>query len=259
MWSVRMRASQTVVGCQSSAVNRKGSQQEIHISGAEGLYQFADIKKVAEDYLLRAMSHPKGRPDKVVITVEKIEERPRMIGCLPFSTLPCRSAEGAQKIVEELLSGAGISRRAIQKALRLLSGRAAMRGGAVMRSLSGLRAEPDRKRGLRVSRLGMEKAAGKRLSERLSKEGIDTVTVKEAIVLASKVASCKGVMAELCVSDDPGYTTGYVASKGLGYVRIPHIKKKGSLSGGRVFFIEEDADLKRVVEYLEKRPVLVTT
>lgn len=254
-----MRASKSVGRGTSCEKGGKPQPDEIHISGAEGLYEASQVSMVAEAYLLRAVHHPRGEPDKVVITVEKVRRNPRVVSCLPFSTVPCRSAGGAQKIAEELLSGSGVSRRAIRRALRLVSGRAAMRGGVVMRALSGLRVEPDRKRGLRVSRLGMEKAAGKRLSERLSKEGIDTVTVKEAIVLASKVASCRGVVAELCVSDDPGYTTGYVASKGLGYVRIPHIKKKGSLSGGRVFFIEEDADVKRVTEYLEKRPVLVAT
>ena len=34
----------------------------------------------------------------------------------------------------------------------------------------------------------------------------------EALILASKVAHAPGICAELCVSDDPDYVTGYVAS-----------------------------------------------
>jgi 6-carboxyhexanoate--CoA ligase len=65
------------------------------------------------------------------------------------------------------------------------------------------------------------------------------------------------VLAELCISDDPNYTTGYVASRRFGYVRIPCIKRKGSPCGGRVFFIQEEADVKKIVEYLERTPVVM--
>ncbi len=84
-------------------------------------------------------------------------------------------------------------------------------------------------------------------------------TVKEALILASKVAACRQVTAELCVSDDPEYTTGYVSSGRHGYVRIPHIKKKGEKKGGRVFFLEEDADIGSVIGFLEKTPVIINS
>jgi len=79
-------------------------------------------------------------------------------------------------------------------------------------------------------------------------------------VLASKVASVKGTIAELCWSDDPFYTTGYVASKKLGYVRIPHLKKEGDYHGGRVFFVDfvNTVEINDYIEEIEKTPVLVT-
>jgi 6-carboxyhexanoate--CoA ligase len=132
-----------------------------------------------------------------------------------------------------------------------------MHGAALVLSESAVRVEPDRQRGVRVSRLGILREAERRLSRRLARKGINTITVKEALVLASKVASCGDVLAELCVSDDPDYTTGYVASRGFGYVRIPNIKHKGSSSGGRVFFTKEGADVTRIVEYLERTPMIV--
>jgi 6-carboxyhexanoate--CoA ligase len=133
-----------------------------------------------------------------------------------------------------------------------------MRGAALITSKCGYRLEPDVKRGVRASRLGIDSAVLKVLSRRLQKCGINTDIVKEALILASKVTSCKHVIAELCVSDDPHYTTGYVASKHFGYLRIPHIKPQGSRSGGRAFFVNEGAQVKKIINYLEEIPVLVT-
>ena len=136
--------------------------------------------------------------------------------------------------------------------------RGTMRGAALVTAKHGSRLEPDTKRGVRASRLGIDPAVLKVLSRRLHKFRIDTEVVKEALVLASKVNSCTHVRAELCVSDDPDYTTGYVASRHFGYLRIPHIKHRGSRSGGRAFFVNEKAQVKKIITYLEQMPVLVT-
>ena len=132
-----------------------------------------------------------------------------------------------------------------------------MRGAALISSGKGARLEPDRQRGVRVSRLGITGLASKLLSTRLSRDKINTDTVKEALVIASKVVSHKDVIAELCISDDPDYTTGYVASKKFGYVRVPHIKRQGSKSGGRAFFVRDGSDIPLLIHYLETMPVLI--
>jgi 6-carboxyhexanoate--CoA ligase len=255
MWSVRMRASREAKS-QQSKVKRPGLD-EVHISGAEGLYEFSDIEKITKEYLQRAMGHPKGEPDKVVITFEEVRGGPFEASLLPFSTVRCDSPDAARGVIREMLTGAGISRGAVRTGIRIVTAKAAMPGAALIRSESARRAEPDRRRGTRVSRLGIRKDAGKTLARKLARNGINTTTVKEAIVLASKVASCRGVIAELCASDDPDYTTGYVASRVFGYVRIPNIKRKGSVSGGRVFFIDERADVERIIKYLETTPVIM--
>ena len=77
------------------------------------------------------------------------------------------------------------------------------------------------------------------------------------MVLAAKVAAAPGMVAELCWSDDPEYTTGYVASPRHGYVRIPCLKEKNSSNGGRAFFVSPDADLEALQHFLEEQPVLV--
>jgi len=255
LWSVRMRASRQVKS-QKSKVKSPGIN-EIHISGAEGLYEFPEIPEITREYSLRAVDHPRGRPDKILITIERVMEKTGTAPLLPYRTVQCGSPDAARKVMQELLLSAGISRKAVRCGLRVVTCGAAMHGAALVQSESAARMEPDRQRGVRVSRLGIPRAAERRLSRRLARQGINTTTVKEALILASKVASCRHVLAELCVSDDPDYTTGYVASNRFGYIRIPCIKHKGSSSGGRVFFIKEEADVTRIVEYLERAPVIV--
>jgi len=155
-----------------------------------------------------------------------------------------------------MLTAVGVSAAAIRTAEGVLA-KGDMRGASLVSSVSGKRLEPDKTRGVRVSRLGIMEKAGKALSRLLSREGINTPTVKEALVLASKIAGCRAVRAEVCISDDPDYTTGYVASRKYGYVRIPRIKRKGSRMGGRVFFLEEGSGVEETVEFLERYPVLV--
>ena len=80
--------------------------------------------------------------------------------------------------------------------------------------------------------------------------------VLEAQVLAAKVAHRPDVLAEICISDDPDYTTGYLATAQHGYQRLPHIKELGSAQGGRVFLVRGD-DVAGLIEYLEHTPVVV--
>jgi 6-carboxyhexanoate--CoA ligase len=253
LFSIRMRASKEV-SSQRPAVSDK---KEIHISGAEGLYSASKVQEVVEDYIKRAMNHSKGKPDKIIITIEKTEQKPREISALPIMTVRCRRQTEGEKIVINLLKSLDVSKKAINTAYELIK-KGEMRGATVITTEKGKRLETDKERGVRVSRLGIDRSALKLLSFRLSRYKINTDTVKEAVILASKVASLDCVVAELCVSDDPDYTTGYVASKKFGYVRIPNIKHGGSIGGGRAFFVRERTNIERLIRSLEKTPVLIT-
>ncbi|MEW6739041.1 MAG: 6-carboxyhexanoate--CoA ligase [Nitrospirota bacterium] len=247
MWNIRMRASKTV-----------GSQKEIHISGAEGIYEDSEISKIVKKYAERALNHPRGKPDNIVITIEEIKQKPKKVQLLPVTTLRCKSPDEAKKTIFQTLSGIGVPTKAIKNSFKVLTSQKIMRGAALILEKSAIRMEPDRERGVRVSRLGIEKAAEKVLVKKLSKMRVDTTTVKEALILASKVASHPDVTAEICISDDPDYTTGYIASKQFGYLRIPNIRRHGEKHGGRVFIIKEDADIGKLIKYLEKTPVIVS-
>lgn len=264
MWNIRMRASKKTKA--QSTKRREHTAQftvsksipyDMHISGAEGLYEKSDIGRIVNEYLARAVSHARGKPDTIVITLEKLRQKPGTIQSLPVKTLKSRSRSTSEKLIREILVSTGISDRAIKKASSVLQEPRTLRGATLVSARSGRRIETDKQRGVRVSRLGITEKAVNLLSQKLAKQKINTPTVKEAIILASKVASSQKVIAELCVSDDPDYTTGYVSSRKYGYVRIPHIKRRGDKKGGRVFFVADNADVKGMIYYLEKSAVLI--
>lgn len=247
-----MRASKKAISYQLSVINRK----EIHISGAEGLYPVSDIRRILWRYIERALHHSKGKPDQIILTVEEVRRKPLKISTLPLRTVSSRSPSEGRQVSRNLLQALGISPKALNDAFSVLQ-KGNMRGAALISAEKGRRLEHDLARGVRVSRLGISKPAFKALSLKLSRLGINTDTVKEALVLASKVASCSGVIAEFCISDDPHYTTGYVASNQFGYVRIPYIKQSGRKIGGRVFFVQGGSNIDKMIQYLERTPVLI--
>jgi 6-carboxyhexanoate--CoA ligase len=246
MWNVRVRASR-----------KTGGGSDLHISGAEGLYDTTELAGTVTACIKRVLEHPRGAPDTIVLTIEAVTQKPADVPLLRVKTLRCDSPDRAHDIISEILESVGIARRAAVAALKVLTSLRVMRGASLITAKTGRRIEPDKERGTRVSRLGMEKAERAKLGLRLSKMRINTETVREALILASKTASCPDLLAEVCISDDPDYTTGYVAGREIGYVRIPNIKNLGDMHGGRAFFIRENADVEKVINYLEKEPVLI--
>jgi len=243
IYSVRMRAS---------------TKNGRHISGAEGLYSRTEAVLSARQYADRALCHERGRPGKVLITIEPITEEPLRISTLPLCTVNNENPETARVVAAKILSALGIGKQAIDAAFDILRHSEVLRGAAIL-DTEGVRLDPDLMRGVRVSRMGISSEAGKKLSRALGRQGINTSTVREALVLSSKVNYHFEVIGEICISDNPGYTTGYIASSRLGYIRIPVIKKKGLGQGGRVFFLNSrDNDITDTINYLEKRPVIVS-
>ncbi len=242
MFSVRMRASK----------NNK------HISGAERLVGEEEIKSTAQSLIERALSHEKGRPDFINISVEEIKTHVKTLPSLPVSLLHAENADEGKKAAKQILLHLGIPELCIEKAFLLLENGVdgeSMRGAIVM-DMQGRRLEPDKQRGVRASRMDITAKASEELAASLVSKGLHScfTHIKEALVLATKVASTRGTVAELCYSDDPGYVAGYVASKKLGYVRISCLKNKGD-RGGRVFFVDDIG--REYIEEMEKTAVLV--
>ncbi len=227
-----------------------------HISGAEGIYDDGQVYEHAIRFIQRAMGHERGLPGEIHLSIEKIEGKPIFIKSLPVWTCSSEGVECSRGNVRLLLDMAGVSHFAIEKAEALVFTTGGKAGAFMLDICSGQGLET-KKKTFRVSRMGFQAEASLRLDKLLSSYGLSHYRIKEALVLASKVAFADEVLCELCVSDDPSYTTGYVASRRLGYVRIPHIKALGSAVGGRVFFIKPTVNLERLVNYLESVPVLI--
>lgn len=244
MWSLRMRASKIE------------NNREKHISGAEGIYRITEVERMLKKFLQRAIQHPKGMPDRVVLTVEKIREPIQTVKALPVKTIFCESPEEAHKVVKKYLTELGISEKALSVAWKVIKNYK-LRGATLIDAFRGHRLEPDKDRGIRVSRIQMDKKRRWQILRKIRNLSTEPERVIEALTLASKVASCPEIIAEICVSDNPDYTTGYIASKLSGYLRITNIKNKGEDIGGRAFFIKTPLDIKKVIEFLERTPVIV--
>lgn len=241
------------------SVKMRASSDGHHISGAESMCAWHQVRRVAEKYFERALSHPKGFPSEVNIKVNPVLREPVRVRALQVTTVNASSHRMARQFIREALIGLGISRLAVRKALGIAFSETVMRGAAVMTALSGRRLDPDRKRGIRATELGITGRALLTLTRRLESVHLNTDTVKEALMVATKIASFGDVVAELCVSDDPDYTTGYIASHRTGYVRVPHMKLKGQRCGGRVIFVREETDVAGMSDFLEKTPVLLSS
>ncbi len=237
------------------SVRMRGSRRGLHISGAEGIHDRNNVEKVVQMYTQRALLHEKGRADEINIIVEELRENPRKISSLPLSTLNTRNPESVKKAVFKILSSIGITERAIEEAYKSLNIGITMRGAMLM-DIEGVRLEPDLLRGVRVTRMGITKTAATTLSKKLSRIDLNNYAVKEALILASKAHKHPMLLGELCISDDPSYTTGYVVTKKYGYIRLPRIKKRGIPYGGRAFFIT-GGEVKELIKYLQKTPILI--
>lgn len=166
--------------------------------------------------------------------------------------LPLSSHQQAEAL---LTTHTAITPVAFRRAVsQLLSLPESMRGAMLVDMRTGQRLDPWGQRGVRVSRMSFadETAA----ITALNAAGYSGVHLEEALVLASKVLSAPGVVGELCISDDPDYTTGYV-SYGNTYHRLHHMKPVGSPLGGRLFFVDATADIAAIKKYLETTVTLV--
>ena len=237
LYSVRMRAAQ-------GGPHEKGGH---HISGAERIVKLEEVGAIAQSLADRALHHSKGTSDFINITVDVIPSHEiTYIDCLQVEEHRAHTIAEAHQLAIELLQGPEITVVAVQNAIALLKGLdSSMRGAMLVDATTGKRID-EGNRGVRVSHMDSFD------SEALG----DNDHMREALVLASKVQSGEGIVGELCWSDDPDYTVGYVACNGT-YHRIPNMKELGSAIGGRVFFVRSDIDRDSVIEYLEKTPVLV--
>src|SRR3990172_7086153 len=240
----------------------RSSLNEEHLSGAERIVN-GNVGQVIPELMNQAVSSHK-MPDRIVLSLDAIDPSSVIYTAhLNIRTLDSLSPEDAEKAAADILKNNSVSPVAVESAFRLLRtgpapGGKNMRGAVIMDSVSGERMEPDSSRGIRVSRVDYTGDARHSLANRLMDGGVFHRRVMDALAIATKVAGRRESVAELCWSDDPEYTTGYVASRKSGYIRITNMKNKGNFKGGRVFFVKQQGlNPERYIHYLEKRPVII--
>lgn len=236
-----------------------------HLSGAERLVTEADLEGVAGQMSRRALGHPRGRADNIRLSADALPAAAVRTGRLPdLATIRVRDFRQGRAVALELLQYAGISAPAARRAMEALAAGAApdgrsMRGAMLVDADSGDRLEPDPARGLRAGRMDLSAAAAARLGRELGPLGLDNLHVREALVLAGKVLMMPGILAELCWSDDPEYTAGYVAAPAMGYRSLTALKPLGEERGGRAFFVRRaQLDLAQLQQDLQEMVVLFT-
>ena len=209
----------------------------------------SSVSKVASRLVERALSHERGTPDFINVKVEALPKGILRLKALPVKTHVVATPAEGRALAARLLADAGISR--IDEIMARFSVTHSLRGAMLLDADTLERLEPDKSRGVRATY--MDDAA----SIARGTAGVKN-HYAEAIVLATKVQNAPGIVAEICVSDDPDYVTGYVATRELGYRRITVLKEKGDPNGGRIFLYRGPRDnVAETIEFLEKTPVLV--
>lgn len=248
-YSVRMRAT------------RSGQ----HVGGAERLVPGDEWLRTAAQLSLRARAY--SAVDRVSMVSELVPgESLQYTATLPVATMPAVSTGEARRQAALLLEMAGVSKLAVEAAFNALDtgpapGGGVMRGGMLLDAITAERLEPDRSRGIRVTRMDYVPACWRQLEEWLLARGLTSHRISEALAVASK-ASWSGALAELCWSDDRDYVAGYVASRVFGYCRFRQIKNYGTPFGGRAFFLASQGGLtcketvSRFMELTQRCPLL---
>lgn len=234
------------------SVRMRASLQQKHISGGEALVVKSAIAETVSALQQRAFSHSRGVPDTCHITVEAVTT--------PLVDVPLLAiTDQAQPLqaMNTFIRQQGISDAAFTHAVALLRAPEQMRGAALIDAVTGERIDALDCRGVRVSRMTYDPSTLQ--AWRNKHAAYQGARIEEALLLASKVASASGIVGELCMSDDPEYTTGYFASAQSGYTRIHQMKPLGSECGGRVFFTQPDVSLQEVIHYLQRTPVRATS
>ncbi len=233
------------------SVRMRATLEGKHISGQERIVKKEDLPKV----ILELHQRPKREWDFQTIKVEKLKESPKVIDkSLPikdykFSCIPLVR----NFIVGILESELGIKREIVKPLLEKLYKGINPQGGNLPGALlvdykSGeILAE-----GIRT--ILFDWVDRERIKKHLLDKGYTERTL-DALALATKNALC-GVVAEICISDDPDYTVGYISSPRLGYIRISPIKDKNLPFGGRIYFIERES-LEKIIHCLRKKPILI--
>lgn len=242
-YSVKMRGSKYIDG------------KETHISGSENIVREDVLEEISKSLIKRALNHDKGKAEFINIKIEKLnEDELTYIDPLKVQTIDVKNSTEGLKACNKLLKLIGINEGKSQLIINMLTEIKDMRGAILLDINTLERLEPDKERGVRATFMDLEYST---FSESIKHTKKSTHFI-EALVLASKVISCPYIIGEICYSDDPNYTAGYIASKKFGYVRFTHMKELGNPFGGRIFLYDSKKEnIEPCIDYIENKKIIV--
>lgn len=251
LFNIKMRASKWDIK----------RSRSIHISGAERIADKNSLEIIVKKLVNRAISHEKGEVESINISIDKIDkEKIRYIPCVDIRTIESKSLSEGRNHIIELLEKVDIGYERAIEVLNILDSNNDMRG-AILLDISNMnRLEYDKERGIRATGMDWQSSIKASIKEKLETQNLNNSHVREALVLASKVIYPNGVLAEICISDDPNYTTGYVNIKNERYFRITNLKKIGSHKGGRIILFDSRyGEIEEYINFLENSLTIVNT
>lgn len=230
------------------SIKMRAAKNGQHVSGAEKILPENAAAETAAALTSRALHHSLGQADFINLKIEAVREEEILhLPALPVSSHPAATVQESLQIMSRLLRELGLPDP--EQIVKLLQNAAPMRGAILFDAATCNRLEVDHERGVRVTYMD---AAGQTDGSCCKNH------FREALVLATKVAHAPGMLAEICISDDPDYVTGYLASLKHGYVRLAPLKNTGDAHGGRVFICDSRlAKPQAIIDFLEKQKVLV--
>ena len=236
------------------SVRMRASLEGKHISGQERIV----TKSRLEETILELHKRPSDKWDFQSIKIELLNEKPKIlekslqVKSYKFSCVPLAHSFIAGLLESEHGINNSLTRKLISKLLSGVNKGWNLVGAWIIEPTTGEVLNPQPLKGIRT--ILFDWVDREKVKKLLLEKGY-TLRTLDALALATKNVYC-GVEAEICISDDPNYTTGYIAAKKLGYIRITPIKEKGNPFGGRVYFVRRE-NLEKTLECLRKKPLLI--
>ncbi|MCG7337893.1 6-carboxyhexanoate--CoA ligase [Staphylococcus sp. ACRSN] len=216
------------------SIKMRSSQQNKHISGAETICNETDITDKLLHFFNKGFNHENGEVDFLNLKIEKVS--------LPLITIESLPLYDNNENIRDLAAQVHINEDVLQIAMSYIKDSNSYSGAIVLSSNNGHRLDGSDLRGIRVTNFMFER------------HNHHNDRVQDALAISACINRFEGVVAELCVSDDLNYTTGYFATTSTGYHRIKNIKQSNSRHGGRIIFVDDTINLDEYRHFLETIP-----
>ena len=254
------------------SIRMRAFLEQKHLAGGEDIVDTSALPTRILELFDQGMStsskNPLAPPHSINIRIDPVHmEEIRNIPLLPVFCLQSTSHEKTwaflTKAFERMEAIFGTPAMATHRHARdLLSKDHTTLSGASLLLSGGEHLTPDGT-GIRVTHFGIRPGLRTELMQEsavhLAGSGRRFI---EALQISSKILSHQETAFELCLSDNPDYTTGYLSVRGVGYIRLPFLKHPGLPSGGRIIGIRKSFDqatLSEIIHYLTEVPVLFTS